>query len=50
VVDLISGHVQLSFISAPGAMPHVQQPPARARCHQYQRSLLLPVPTISEAV
>ena len=25
VIDLISGHVQLSFISAPGAMPHVQE-------------------------
>ena len=51
VVDLISGHVQLSFISAPGAMPHVQEKRLRVLAvTNSKRSLLLPeIPTISEA-
>jgi tripartite-type tricarboxylate transporter receptor subunit TctC len=51
VVDLISGHVQLSFISAPGAMQHVQAGRLRVLAvTNSKRSLLLPeVPTISEA-
>ena len=51
VIDLISGHVQLSFISAPGAMPHVQEGRLRVLAvTNTKRSLLLPdIPTISEA-
>ncbi len=51
VVDLISGHVQLSFISAPGAMPHVQGGRLRVLAvTNSKRSVLLPeIPTISEA-
>jgi tripartite-type tricarboxylate transporter receptor subunit TctC len=51
VVDLISGHVQLSFISAPGAMQHVQAGRLRVLAvTNARRSVLLPeVPTISEA-
>jgi len=51
VVDLISGHVQLSFISAPGAMQHVQAGRLRVLAvTNAKRSVLLPeVPTISEA-
>jgi len=51
VVDLISGHVQLSFISAPGAMPHVQEKRLRVLAvTNSKRSVLLPeIPTISEA-
>jgi tripartite-type tricarboxylate transporter receptor subunit TctC len=51
VVDLISGHVQLSFISAPGAMPHVQEGRLRVLAvTNSKRSVLLPaIPTISEA-
>lgn len=51
VVDLISGHVQLSFISAPGAMQHVQAGRLRVLAvTNTKRSVLLPeVPTISES-
>ncbi len=51
VVDLLSGHVQLSFISAPGVMPHVQTGRLRVLAvTNTQRSLLLPaVPTLHEA-
>ena len=51
VIDLISGHVQLSFISAPGAMPHVQEKRLRVLAvTNNKRSVLLPeIPTISEA-
>ena len=51
VIDLISGHVQLSFISAPGAMPHVQEKRLRVLAvTNSKRSVLLPeIPTISEA-
>ena len=51
VIDLISGHVQLSFISAPGAMPYVQEGRLRVLAvTNTKRSLLLPdIPTISEA-
>lgn len=51
VVDLLSGHVQLSFISAPGVMPHVRNGRLRVLAvTNAKRSLLLPeVPTISEA-
>ena len=51
VIDLISGHVQLSFISAPGAMPHVQEGRLRVLAvTNTKRSILLPdIPTISEA-
>jgi tripartite-type tricarboxylate transporter receptor subunit TctC len=51
VVDLISGHVQLSFISAPGAMPHLQGGRLRVLAvTNSKRSVLLPeIPTISEA-
>jgi len=51
LVDLISGHVQLSFISAPGSMQHVESGRLRVLAvTNAQRSLLLPdVPTISEA-
>ena len=51
VVDLLSGHVQLSFISAPGVMPHVEAGRLRVLAvTNARRSVLLPqVPTISEA-
>lgn len=51
VVDLLSGHVQLSFISAPGVMPHVNNGRLRVLAvTNAKRSLLLPdAPTISEA-
>jgi len=51
LVDLISGHVQLSFISAPGSMQHVEAGRLRLLAvTNAKRSLLLPdVPTISEA-
>lgn len=51
VVDLLSGHVQLSFISAPGVMPHVRNGRLRVLAvTNARRSLLLPeVPTISES-
>lgn len=51
VVDLLSGHVQLSFISAPGVMPHVNSGRLRVLAvTNAKRSLLLPdAPTISEA-
>lgn len=51
VVDLLSGHVQLSFISAPGVMPHVKNGRLRViAVTNAKRSLLLPdAPTISEA-
>ncbi len=51
VVDLLSGHVQLSFISAPGVMPHVQNGRLRVLAvTNTKRSLLLPaVPTLHEA-
>lgn len=51
VIDLISGHIQLSFISAPGAMPHVQEKRLRVLAvTNNKRSALLPdIPTISEA-
>lgn len=51
VVDLISGHVQLSFISAPGAMQHVEAGRLRVLAvTNAKRSVLLPaIPTISEA-
>jgi len=51
LVDLISGHVQLSFISAPGSMQHVESGRLRVLAvTNAKRSLLLPdVPTISEA-
>ena len=51
VIDLLSGHVQLSFISAPGVMPHVQNARLRVLAvTNTKRSVLLPeIPTISEA-
>jgi tripartite-type tricarboxylate transporter receptor subunit TctC len=51
LVDLISGHVQLSFISAPGSMQHVEAGRLRLLAvTNAKRSQLLPdVPTISEA-
>ena len=51
LIDLISGHVQLSFISAPGSMQHVQAGRLRVLAvTNAKRSVLLPeVPTISEA-
>jgi tripartite-type tricarboxylate transporter receptor subunit TctC len=51
VVDLLSGHVQLSFISAPGVMPHVRNNRLRVLAvTNARRSLLLPdVPTLNEA-
>ncbi len=51
LIDLISGHVQLSFISAPGSMQHVQSGRLRVLAvTNAKRSVLLPeVPTISEA-
>ncbi|MDP1537691.1 MAG: tripartite tricarboxylate transporter substrate binding protein [Burkholderiales bacterium] len=51
VVDLLSGHVQLSFISAPGVMPHVRNNRLRVLAvTNARRSVLLPeVPTLDEA-
>jgi len=51
VVDLLSGHVQLSFISAPGVMPHVANNRLRViAVTNSKRSMLLPdIPTISES-
>jgi tripartite-type tricarboxylate transporter receptor subunit TctC len=51
VVDLLSGHVQLSFISAPGVMPHVRNGRLRVLAvTNARRSVLLPeAPTLSEA-
>ncbi|MEK6593936.1 MAG: tripartite tricarboxylate transporter substrate binding protein [Pseudomonadota bacterium] len=51
VVDLLSGHVQLSLISAPGVMPHVKNGRLRVLAvTNAKRSVLLPeVPTMSEA-
>jgi tripartite-type tricarboxylate transporter receptor subunit TctC len=51
VVDLLSGHVQLSFISAPGVMPHVRNGRLRVLAvTNARRSVLLPEsPTLSEA-
>jgi len=51
VVDLISGQVQLSLISAPGVVPHIKAGRLRALAvTNSKRSTLLPeLPTISEA-
>lgn len=51
VVELLSGHVQLSFISAPGVMPHVKNNRLRVLAvTNAKRSVLLPaVPTLNEA-
>ena len=50
-VDLISGQVQLSFISAPATMPHIKSGRLRALAvTNAKRSTLLPeLPTLSEA-
>jgi tripartite-type tricarboxylate transporter receptor subunit TctC len=51
VVDLISGQVQLSLISAPGVLPHIKAGRLRALAvTNAKRSALLPeLPTMSEA-
>ncbi len=51
VIDLISGQVQLSFISAPGVVPHIKASRLRVLAvTNAKRSALLPaVPTISES-
>ncbi len=51
VVDLISGQVHLSFISAPGVVPHVKSGRLRALAvTNTKRSALLPeLPTVSES-
>ncbi|MGH8620479.1 MAG: tripartite tricarboxylate transporter substrate-binding protein, partial [Burkholderiales bacterium] len=51
VVDLLAGQVQLSFISAPGVMPHVKSGRLRALAvTNAKRSQLLPdLPTIAES-
>jgi tripartite-type tricarboxylate transporter receptor subunit TctC len=51
VVDLISGQVQLSLISAPGVVPHIKAGRLRALAvTNAKRSALLPeLPTLSEA-
>ena len=51
VVDLISGQVQLSLISAPGVVPHIKAGRLRALAvTNAKRSALLPeLPTMSEA-
>ncbi len=51
VIDLIGGQVQLSFISAPGVVPHIKAGRLRVLAvTNAKRSALLPgVPTISES-
>jgi tripartite-type tricarboxylate transporter receptor subunit TctC len=51
VVDLISGQTQLSFISAPGVVPHLKAGRLRAiAVTNSRRSALLPeLPTVSES-
>jgi len=51
VVDLISGQAQLSFISAPGVVPHLKSGRLRAiAVTNAKRSALLPeLPTVSES-
>ncbi len=51
VVDLIGGQVQVSFISAPGVLPHIKAGRLRALgVTNAKRSALLPeLPTLSEA-
>ncbi len=51
VVDLLSGQVHLSFISAPGVVPHVKSGRLRALAvTNAKRSALLPeLPTVSES-
>jgi len=51
VVDLISGQVQLSLISAPGVLPHIKAGRLRALAvTNATRSALLPeLPTMSES-
>jgi tripartite-type tricarboxylate transporter receptor subunit TctC len=51
VIDLISGQVQLSFISAPGVVPHIKAGRLRVLAvTNAKRSALLPaVPTIAES-
>lgn len=51
VVDLVAGHVQLSFVSVPAVMGHVQNGRLRmlAQCGETRFSSLPNVPTMQEA-
>jgi len=50
-VDLVAGHVQLSFLSVPAVLPHVQGNRLRmlAQCGEKRFSAIPDVPTMQEA-